>query len=514
MHMQRKLLVVIMGRSLFTKSSSSEDTNMFERIDRLKVPLVGNAGALHPRPRPKSSSNSKAPSGKKAKKTRKHKLRQQDTQWPPRSQNTDSGSVQPQPLNNEQPILDVLHEEHDQPDHHEQVNGGHIDAARTARQETADSSANTPAPAHSLPEMTTSHPPDAREEEGISPQQDNDDPQGSSQARQPISQTHDRPFIKSSATAEMQRHESENILHETSSRNGPVRIEKSRKKPRLRGPPQLQGSSSAFNGAATKLSPENDTLLGFIAAALHAGEHKARDIVGANSKAQAAAIAALQETIRLKNDTIDGLRGENGDLHQTVKKIQGKSSGLQKFIDGLGRDYNKLKAEAQDHKEKCKQDFRKGLHENVAQFEKEKSSLIEEWTKLVASLERNKDKIRTVANDLYSRVLFLESRKKDLAEQLSKQSKLYEEEKNKRSELEQQIMPALQSFGKQLDDGGAKLYEKLESIRGSFDTTAAEERTSPLKECIDAVRTLSATPFATTDDLTNAEGMLRDVHER
>jgi hypothetical protein len=298
------------------------------------------------------------------------------------------------------------------------------------------------------------------------------------------------------------------LPHTTS--HGMGRAHKVRKRPRKGAPPSLLPQKSEYPVLA-KLSPESDVLVRMVHMALGASENKARDSITSNEKAHSTAITSLQATIGYQDDVIQRHKAENGRLLGEVQHMKVKFARLEKHANGIGEDYSRIRAKAKEYEESCS----RILHTKIAKVEGEKSAFVQQLTTTLDSFDKSRRNMKSVLDDCYTRLVVSEAKKLQLIEQLCRQQSLYEEEKKRRSDLEQHIIPTMKSLQSYIDNCHSTLAEKLERIQVSLDdTTAEEERDARLKHCIDALHNLQANPYLTANEFERVEGILRIMHKR
>ena len=92
---------------------------------------------------------------------------------------------------------------------------------------------------------------------------------------------------------------------------------------------------------------------------------------------------------------------------------------------------------------------------------------------------------------------------------------MYKEEKDRRIELEKQLLPSVQNVQDQLKESTATLNETFASLRTELqDRANQDDRFSSIEECVIILKKLEAQPILTPNDVRKAEGMLRFLHER
>jgi hypothetical protein len=160
-------------------------------------------------------------------------------------------------------------------------------------------------------------------------------------------------------------------------------------------------------------------------------------------------------------------------------------------------------------------DCKKTLQKKIAEVESEKQSLRRDFEATLEVLGKGQKSLKDTVDEVYVRVIISESKRKDLAEDLSKQIAMYEEEKRKRDDLEKQLLSSVQSVQRQLGDGSTALNEKLATLQTSVEDVAARDgQDLRVEECLAALQKLQSTPFLTARDVQKAEGMLRFVRGR
>ncbi|KAF2680868.1 hypothetical protein K458DRAFT_88845 [Lentithecium fluviatile CBS 122367] len=509
--------------------------------NHVEAPPEGPVEAPRPRTRPRFPPAPKGQSGKKGRKGRKHKAAQhRDAPWPPKPRYADGNEAFQGLQGLEPPVhhaFPIASDEHapvgqvesgyaDEPARHRPFVQAQADDTNHHEQLVDDRLDNGNIVSHKLnqgvaPAAQLSH----RQVEAVVPvvgehgdaatpyEEPTEHPLQSPSARENIPQMrlpveqegphHVGPSGRSHQAI------SDEVLHRTAPFGATDRVDKPGRKLRVGSHPRFPPPMSGIPGFS-KLTPENENLVKLFVMSLGAAENKARDTVDACTKANETTIASLQATIGYQDKVIEGHKAENGRLQGSAQTLQGRCATLEKFVKGLEKDYDKLKGAAKYHQASCKEI----LKEKIAEIEGEKSALMEHITATLDAFDKSRRSMKSVLDDCYARLRISESKIVDLREQLLRQNRLYEEEKKRRSDLEQQVMPALQCLQEHVEKSHNALSGTLGTIQLSVDDNSADtERDARLKQCLDALHTLQATPFLTAKDLQKAEGMLRSMSE-
>ncbi|KAH7397328.1 hypothetical protein BKA66DRAFT_369584, partial [Pyrenochaeta sp. MPI-SDFR-AT-0127] len=129
-------------------------------------------------------------------------------------------------------------------------------------------------------------------------------------------------------------------------------------------------------------------------------------------------------------------------------------------------------------------------------------------------LAKSQKTLKATVDDLYSRLIFCESKKRDFAKDLESQTAMYQDERKKRDFLEHQLLSTVQSTQGELRNTSKALISRLEALQSSENRFKGDEgHGTGIKECLVVLRNLQATPFVTIKDFQTAEGMFRFMRE-
>jgi hypothetical protein len=298
---------------------------------------------------------------------------------------------------------------------------------------------------------------------------------------------------------------SEAALHGASDRGGPHRVGKPRRKVRAVSGPLSHGVQGPAMSLGVERSLEN------LRVAMLADNFRLQHEHTTTTKQHEEKTALLQQVVDLQNNTIAEYKQKHQDLDGALNRLTDKAKTNQRYATGLQKDYEKLQKSFTTLQDQSK----KTLQAKIAEIESEKDALRREFEATTDILAKNQKNLKSTVEDLYIRFTISDSKKKDLAENLSKQEAMYEEERRKRDDLEKQLLSGVQNMQRQLGDSSTALFDKLKLLQSSVNNlAAADDQDVAIKECLAVLRTLQSTPFLTAKDMQKAEGMLRFVHER
>jgi hypothetical protein len=301
----------------------------------------------------------------------------------------------------------------------------------------------------------------------------------------------------------------DSILYTVINHNQPRRVEKVQKKRGVPSGPQHVTSSALVRSHGLDVQDDFDKTLEGLREAHHADrDRKDHDI--ATQKAHFEEIKTLLKgEIQRSSDTIDEWKVRCAALEKSTKQLREKASRNQKFVTGLQTDHEKSQKSALAFQDECKQ----VLQQKITEMEHEKVSLQHEFEATVDTLAKGHRTLKATIDELYVRFIISESKRKDLAENLAKQSSMYEEERTRRKDLEAKLLPSFQSVQRQLGDRSTQIVQKLETLQSSVDgVTSGLCENSGVQECLDALQKFQDIPFLKAKDANKAEGMLRFVH--
>jgi hypothetical protein len=299
-------------------------------------------------------------------------------------------------------------------------------------------------------------------------------------------------------------------LHDVSQRNGAVRIGKPPKKKRAANGPQPTIASIIRARTLPTASGFEGQLERLLVAYRTEKDQKDQDhTTTINHLEQVNTL--LQDQTVMQNVTIREWKDKHETLQGSVSQLREKAKTNQKYVAGLQKDYEKLQKSAVRLQEDCN----KTLQKKIDEVESEKKALLQGLEATLGALTKSQTSLKKTVDEFYVSIVISESKRNDLAEDLSKQITMYEEEKRKREDLEKQLLSSVQSVQRQLGDGSTALNEKLAVMQTSIENVAARDgQDSGVQECLSVLQKLQSTPFLTRKDVQKAEGMLRFVHDR
>jgi hypothetical protein len=298
---------------------------------------------------------------------------------------------------------------------------------------------------------------------------------------------------------------SEAALHGASDRGGSNRVAKPRQKSRAVSGPLSLGVQGPSMSLGVERSLEN------LRVAMLADNFRTQHEHTMTTKHQEENTTRLKQMVDLLNNNIAEHQQKNHDLKGALGRLIDKAKTNQRYLTGLQKDYENLQKSVTTSRDQS----RKTLQIKIAEIENEKDVLRREFEATTDALVKSQRKMKSVIDDLYIRYVISESKKKDLAEKLSKQEAVCEEERRKRDDVEKQLLSGVQSVQRQLGDSSTALVEKIELLQSSVNKLAeGDDHDTEIKECLAVAQSLQLTPFLNSKDVQKAEGMLRFAHER
>ncbi|KAF2796924.1 hypothetical protein K505DRAFT_415434 [Melanomma pulvis-pyrius CBS 109.77] len=557
-------------KSLAKHVQMQQESDVNPRIDHSQAP---NEGQLEmdtsipqlAQPGPGSTGDVKrtGPTARKRKKSRNTSLAQQrDDPWPPRNPQGKRPVGATKPLDNDQPILDVMphaiddhaapssDHEHMSPFLEERVdvlvttqNSISVNNDKHMSPSPEDHTELPAAIQYSVPTGSDEDPSSVNREQLISPMarqysaHDNvgrdirATPEGQSASptamHYPTYDTHnpaldipkngatttgDTQFISRGGQVLPTKDRSiDRALHEVSCRAGPSRVGKPQKKNRNAAAPQrsvrmpMSGNSEYGSGFSMF-----DHALESLRMAAHAEQVKRQLVHDTEINLSKGTIAALQDSNDLHKDTIQSLRDADVIMRAKVNRQANSVKQLEKIVKGLENDHALVKATVKNYHD----EYDKTWKEKIREVEAERASLESDFHTTINCVNKSREAMKETLIDFSHQLELSENKRKDLINNLKFQGTLLEAEKKRCACLEERVMSSLQVIQHHVENNSSVVIDKLGSIQTSVDdTTADKNRDACLKECMDVLHSLRATPFLAAKDTQKAERMLRFVHE-
>jgi hypothetical protein len=221
--------------------------------------------------------------------------------------------------------------------------------------------------------------------------------------------------------------------------------------------------------------------------------------------------SGLQTTITKQLETIGEQRVKLEQAEKRFTHLTDKLKSTQKFVAGLQKDHENLQKSMVAFQEQNK----RVLQEEIERLLKEKDELRGAFEALIDSCTKSRKSMQETMTEIQLHYLTALLRQNDLNIRLDERVTMYEEEKHRRIELEQQLLPSVQSMQRHLNEGAATLTEKISSLQASMANRAAEDDCdSTAKKSLLILQKLESLRLLTFNDVRKAEGMLRYLHER
>lgn len=328
---------------------------------------------------------------------------------------------------------------------------------------------------------------------------------GPSQQVLPHDETGDR---NPSNSASPRPERTQEVLHGVSSRAGHVRVTKAPKqtpvshdaRPAANGLRQMRAGSTAL-----------DIALDALRTAYLGDQYRLEDQMVLKEKAWEDERSNLQSTITKQLETIAEQRVKIEQSEKRFEKLTDQLKLNQKYVSGLQRDHEDMKRSVVTFKE----ENTKALEDQIAQMLKEKEDLQTGLEAMIKSCETAQKSMSGTMTEIQLRYTTALSRENNLKIRLEERVSMHEDEKNRRIELEQQLLPSVQSMQRHLGESSAALVVKVSSLQASLENQTAEKsRDTTVKECLRILQELQSLPVLTSNDVRKAEGMLRYLYER
>jgi uncharacterized coiled-coil DUF342 family protein len=327
-----------------------------------------------------------------------------------------------------------------------------------------------------------------------------DEPQSNVYEYQPQSRTN-----KTLESPVEQPRESHKVLHRSSGRGRPERVIKPQGK-------QRAGSKLiSFGSHGASLSPTMERLIEEIRLESLAETFRKHHEYNKQSECYQERITTLLEQVNFHKERATVYKQERDELKMALSNLTSKAKTNQKFLEGLQKDFEKLKkstATAEQHNKKV-------LQAKITEIEQEKQDLMNEFEITTNKLAESQRKIRIVADELYVQLAIASSANKRLSERANELEAELAGEKKKRENIENKVFNQIQQLQHQLRYGSKAIVEKLEVFQTSIERVATHDSHDiQIKECLNILNDLQREPFLKSQDIHKAEGMLRFVRER
>lgn len=221
--------------------------------------------------------------------------------------------------------------------------------------------------------------------------------------------------------------------------------------------------------------------------------------------------SSLQTTITRQLETIVEQRIKLERCENRHSDLTDKLKSSQKFVSGLQRDHENLKRFVVAFQEQNKVI----LQEHIAKMLQEKEDLQRGFDVATASCARSQKTMLGAMHEIQLKHVTALLRENNLKGKLDERVAMYEEEKARRIELEQQLLPSVRAVQSYLNKSSATLLHKINNVRASLEVLKDEDGgDSRTKECLLILQRLQSLPLLTSGDVQKAEVMLRDIYEK
>jgi hypothetical protein len=221
--------------------------------------------------------------------------------------------------------------------------------------------------------------------------------------------------------------------------------------------------------------------------------------------------AQLQDTVSQQLTTIIKQRCQLDNMKTQYARLSDTAKSNQKYVAGLQKDHEKLRKSVLSCQEKNKQT----LEAQKDEINQEKEALRVQLESTVDTLSKRQRSLLDTTEEALACCSTARVRERELYKQLEELLNMYKAEKDRRIEIEKQLLPSVHSMQDQLKESTAALKETFASLRTDLqDRANQDDRFRSIEECVIIVRKLEAQPILTPNDVRKAEGMLRFLYER
>ena len=214
---------------------------------------------------------------------------------------------------------------------------------------------------------------------------------------------------------------------------------------------------------------------------------------------------------RLMRGKLQSIRKENGELSKKLIYQKEKLTGLQKYVNGLGNDLQKVRAESKAFYNECCNT----LSEQRDEYEQDRATMRTEFSAAILQSKRVRDHAKEAFSETYTQAKELHRSKDYLEQQLSEKVGLLVEERSLRSNLEKHLQASSVDQGaikKRLDENNQILVEKLSEIQSIMKRSQDNSKSqTAMDECIEVVRSFQSRESITPKDIEKAEAMLQHL---
>lgn len=313
----------------------------------------------------------------------------------------------------------------------------------------------------------------------------------------------DDPASRSRSTQE--------VLHGASSRSGPVRVMKAPKQTQVTHDAYLRMSTANGNHQTHPRTTALELALDTLRTACLTDQYRLEDQMTSRENEWKGEKLDFQTTITKQLETIAEQRVKLEQSEKRFAHLTDKLKSSQKFISGLQIDHEKLQKSMVAFQEQNK----RALQDQIVEMLREKEDLQGTLEAMVDSCAKSRKGMLRTMHELQLRYVTALSRENNLKDRLDERVTMYEEEKNRRTELEQQLLSSVQSMQRHLNESSAALAEKIGSLRASMETRAAKDGSdSTVKECLLILQKLQSLPLLISNHVSKAESMIRYLDER
>ncbi|KAJ4322329.1 hypothetical protein N0V94_002438 [Neodidymelliopsis sp. IMI 364377] len=221
--------------------------------------------------------------------------------------------------------------------------------------------------------------------------------------------------------------------------------------------------------------------------------------------------AGLQNKVLEQQNKIAGLEVQVKTMKEKFSKLDEKATTHQRYAAGLQKDYEKIQKSMTTSQEQNKQ----ALQDQILTITEEKKTLQMSFNSTIDDLTNNRRKMQKTMEEVWMHYVMSLSDKRDLENRINEHVRMYEYEKSRRIDVEEQLLSSLQDTQRQLSESSGTFIDKASTFYTNLKEREAEERNGcGIKDCLEILQKLDAKPLMTADDVRRAESILCSVRQR
>jgi chromosome segregation ATPase len=219
----------------------------------------------------------------------------------------------------------------------------------------------------------------------------------------------------------------------------------------------------------------------------------------------------LQDKVLEQQNNIAELEIQVKTIKEKFSKLGEKATTHQRYAAGLQKDYEKIQKSMAKFQEQNKQ----VLQDQISKLTEEKETLQMSFNSTIDVLTNSRRKMQKTMEEVWMHYVMSLSDKRDLENRINEHVGMYECEKSRRINVEEQLLSSFHDTQRQLSESSGTFIDKASTLYTNLKEREAEERNDcGIKDCLEILQKLDAKPLMTADDVRRAESILRSVRQR